>query len=342
MSFIVVGSNYRKSPISVREKIAFRHSGLTQAHQLLKKWADISSAVILSTCNRVEIYAQVHDPAQGVKKIEQFIMRYHRINRDELDRCLYTCANENALKHLMRVAAGIDSMVIGETQIKAQVKNAIAKSEEAGLSNQYFRALCHHALTTAAYIHNTTSINKGKVSVGSVAVDFIQEKKGSLAHAQIVIIGAGKITNLVAQYLKNKDARVVFVATRTFEKARYLADQIGGQAVTSDLLKDYLKDADIVISATASPHFILKQEHVKGINHEVIMLDLAVPRDIDPAIQNNQNIRLFTLDNLKAVIAHNLEKKNVEIKKAERIIDQEAEKLWKEFIKSERVPALLH
>ncbi|MFH1283828.1 MAG: glutamyl-tRNA reductase [bacterium] len=341
MSFIVVGTNYKKSPVEVREKIVFRRSDLPHALFSLKKWTGISTAIILSTCNRVEVYAEVNDIKQGINKIKQFIMLYHRIDRNELDRYLYSYNNEDALKHFMQVSSGLDSMVIGETQIKTQVKNAFEESVRAGLSNENLHTLSRQALKTVNVIHNTTDINKGKVSVGSVAVDFIQEKRGSLANAHIIIIGTGKITNLVTQYLSQKAARIVFVATRTFEKAQYFADQFGGKAVTGDRLKDYLKNADIVISATASPHFILKPEHIKEINHEIFMLDLAVPRDIDPDIQNNQNIRLFTLDDLNEIIAHNKEKKNIEIRKAECIIEHEVEKLWKQNLKLEHVPALL-
>jgi len=342
MSLVVVGTNHKYSPITLREKLSFPKKRLKNALNFLKEAEIFSGAVILSTCNRVEIYASVENSEAGAREIENFISRYYELDKSRLSPYLYIYKGDEALRHLFSVACGLDSLIIGETQILGQVKYGFLESIKADFTDGFLRNIFYSAISFARRIHRDTRISEGKVSIGSVAIDFIKEKTGNLADKNILIIGVGKVTELVLKYLKKENPNIVFISNRTFEKANNLAGRIGARAARFDKLKEYLEEADIAITATASPHFIIKKETLRGvIDHNLLIIDLALPRDVDPEAKNIKNIELFGLEDLDTVIKKNMERKVEEKEKAESLIDIEVQRLWKKYIGSAQEKALL-
>lgn len=357
MSLIVVGTNHKYSPITLREKLAFSKKRLRDALNLLREREVFKGAVILSTCNRVEIYASVEGPTkEGIREIEGFISRYHEIDRGRLTPYLYIYKGREAMRHLVSVASGLDSLILGETQILGQVKSSFLESESVGFIDEFLKEIFYSAISSAKRIHEETKISEGKISIGSVAIDFIKEKIGVLSGKNILIIGVGKVTELVLKYFspppkadapqaqeaKKERPNVVFISNRTFEKAKELAARIGAKAVKFDALKQFLKKADVVITATASPHFIIRKETLEeDISRRLLIIDLALPRDVEPRAKEIKNVDLFCLEDLDPVIKKNIERKSQEAKKAKGIIDVEVEKIWAEFTELEQEPALL-
>lgn len=314
-------------------------------------------AVILSTCNRVEIYARTEDSTRGMEEIEDFISGYHGIDEGAISPYLYGYEGREALRHLFSVSSGLDSLILGETQILGQVKFSFSQAESVGFADGFLRGVFYSAVSIARQIHAETKISEGKVSVGSVAIDFVKEKTGALSSKNILIIGVGKVTELVLKYLKKETPQVVFISNRTFEKAKELASQIGAKVVRFDDLRKFLKKADIVITATASPHFVIKKETLEeaisplrriglrgrepsAIGHKLLLLDLALPRDIEPRVKELDYVDLFGLEDLETVIKKNMERKIQEAEKAKKIIDIEVERLWGELTELEPEPAL--
>lgn len=346
MSFIVVGTNHRHSPIELREKITFSRKRLQDALGFLKETGILKGAIILSTCNRVEIYASTDTPEIGIEEVRNFLSRFYEIDRRKLYPYLYIYRGMDAVRHLFRVSSGLDSLILGELQISGQVKSSFYESERGGFAGYPLKKIFDSAISVTKNIHASTRISEGKVSVGSVAVDFIKEKTGTLSGKNILIIGVGKVTGLVLKYLEKQGQNVVFISNRTFEKARSLANQIGARAVKFDNLKEYLAKADIVITATKSPYFVIKKEtfsyHLSAISQKrLLIVDLALPRDVDPSVREIDRVELFDLEDLGAVIQRNKDRKKLEAEKATEIIDIEAERLWQGLLELEQEKVLL-
>ena len=342
MNFIVVGANHKSSPVEFRERLSLSKSRLKDAILFLKERSVLEGAVILSTCNRVEVYASTRESKAGIKEIEDFISRYYEIDRNRFSRYLYEYKGKRALEHLFSVASGLDSLIIGETQILGQIKIAMSLSEKEGFMDETSFEIFYLAISFARRIHQSTRMSEGKVSVGSVAIDFIKEKIGGLTGKNLLIIGVGKVTELVVKYLEKERSNVVFISNRTFDKARHLAEQINAKVVRFDEVKQYLVKADVVISATASPHFVIKKETLsESPNHKILIIDLALPRDVDPVVGDMENVDLFCLEDLVTVIERNKEKKAREATRLKGIIDREADRQWQRFTKLEQEVALL-
>ncbi|MFH1784571.1 MAG: glutamyl-tRNA reductase [bacterium] len=343
MNFVVVGTNHKYSPVSFRERLSFSSKKLRETLSLLSQKEQFSGAVILSTCNRVEVYVSIKDPQNGVRELEDFISGLYGIDKGELSSYTYSYKKEDAVKHLYSVACGLDSQILGETQILGQLRNAFSKAQSVGSVDEFLQSVFNSADFFAKRIHRQTGISEGRVSVGSLAIDFIKEKfRGSLSEKKVVIIGVGKVTELVLKYLKDEHPDVVFISSRTYAKAKELAGRIEAAIVRFDKLGDFLKEADIVITATGSPHFVIKKSMLEGIkDKKLLVMDLAVPRDVEPGAKELKNIDLFTLEDLDALAKKNIEKKEEEAKKIRHIINTEAKKLWKRLTESEPEPALL-
>lgn len=343
MALIVVGTNHRYSPLSVRERISFSRKRLGQALLFLKEKRSLKGAVILSTCNRVELYASTEDLKEAILELEGFICFYHEISREKISPYLYVHKEKEAARHLFLVASGLDSLILGETQITGQVKYAFSEAEGTGFMDRFLKKIFHSAFCCAKKIRNQTRITEGKVSVASVTLDFIKKKLGTVAGKNILIIGAGKVTELVLRHLEKEASNAIFVSNRTFGRAKELASRIKAKAVRFDRLKQFLKKADVIISATASPHFVVKKEMLENIlNSKLLIIDLALPRDVEPGVKDIEGVELFCLEDLETVIRENRDKKAQEAKRAKEIIDIEVEELWKEVIKLEQEPAPLH
>ena len=338
MNLIVVGTNHKYSPIRIREKISFSKKRLQDALNFLKETGVLKGGVILSTCNRVEIYASTDTPEIAVGGVLNFISRFYEIDEKDLHPYLYIHRDRDVVRHLFRVASGLDSLILGELQILSQVRSALYESEKSGFLGFLLGRIFDSAISAARKIHIETKVSEGRVSVGSVAIDFIRERIGSLSGKKILIIGVGKVTELVLKYLDKENPDVIFISNRTFEKAQSLALEIGARAVRFDNLKQYLKKADIVITATKSPHFIIKKETLGELstNRRLLIIDLALPRDVDPQIRDIEGIELFGLEDLDVVIKKNRDRREQEAEKAEEIIVLEAGRLWQELLKLEQ------
>lgn len=346
---ILIGSNHKSCPIELREKLFFSKKRLKGALLLLRERGVLKGAVILSTCHRVEIYACAEDLKSGIREIEDFISRYHEIDQRIISPYLYIYEEKRAMKHLFSVTSGLDSLILGETQILSQVRFSLSEAESVGFVDEFLRKVFHSAILSVRRIHSETKISEGKVSIGSVAMDFIKQRIGTLSGKNVLIIGVGKVTELILKYLKKEKLNVVFISNRTYNRAKELSCQMGAKAVRFDDLKQFLKDADIVITATASPHFIVKKETLEEIaggrrqakSQKLLILDLAIPWDVDPRAGEIEGVDLFGLEDLDTVSKKNREKKIQEAEKAKEIIDIEVERLWSKLTKLEREPALL-
>ena len=343
MNLIMVGTNHRYSSIELRERLSFSKKSIKNALLFLKERKVLSGAVILSTCNRVEVYASAEDPNIGIREIVSFISRYHEIAVQKFSPSIYIYKGKDAIRHLCYVACGLDSLVLGETQILGQVRSSLIEAELAGFANVPLKYIFYSAISAAKRAQGQTRISEGKASVASVAIDFIKERIGSLSGKNILIVGVGKVTELVLRYLKDEKPNAVFISNRTFDKAKTMAAQIGAKAVRFDDFKKILREADVVITATASPHFVIRRDTFEGpLTHKLLIVDLALPRDVDPRVREIEGVDLFSMEELGAVIKKNIDKKIPEAEKAREIVDIEVARIWNETIKSEREPAPLH
>ncbi len=349
MNFFVIGTNYNYSPLEVREKLSYSRRRLIQAYALLREDQLLRKIVILSTCNRTEFYLSTDSLELAEKRLIDFICQFHGVAEKTAYSYFYKYSNETALRHLLEVTCGLDSLIVGELQILGQVKSAYLAAKEEKSVNKTLKDIFSAALSTAKEVHSKTRVSQGKVSVGSVAVEFIKGRLGSLTDKRILLVGVGKVTELVLKYLKRAKASVIFVSNRTYDKAKVLAEKIAASAVPFDDLKQNLAEADIVITATASKHFIINKDTIESsfknrsdrIAKSLLILDLALPRDVNPEIKQIEDIELFCLEDLDAVIQSNRQKKAQAAKKAQILINREAENLWKKYTESAQEPALL-
>ncbi|MFQ5866899.1 MAG: glutamyl-tRNA reductase [bacterium] len=338
MNLILIGISHKTAPLKIRERFAFSRKRLGEALSKLLEMESIDEAVILSTCNRVEIYTCINDMEMGQVELRNFLVNYHHLEENRNSKYLYLLKDKEAIKHLFRVASGLDSQVIGENQILGQVKSAYLQAKEMGTTNGLFNRLFQKASAVGKLVRTKTRISQGNLSIGKVALKMLEEFWQRLTGKKILIIGTGKIGELVTKYLKDREVSGVFIANRTYENACLLASKVGGKAVRFDRLKEELKEADIVISATASPHLIIKREIISEImelrRKTLVIMDLALPRDVDPEVKNVSNVILYNLDDLNSIIESNHKQRKEEAKRAEKIVEEETEKFVDNFGRS--------
>lgn len=341
MNLIVVGTNHKYSPIELRERISFPKKRLNDALLFLREQVNFSGQVILSTCNRVEIYASSKFAHFGISCIEDFFSIYHEINKERLTPYLYRYINEEAINHLFRVSCGLDSQVLGETQILGQLNFFYKETKRFGFTDRLIDTVFNKTIEIGKLVRVQTKVSSGNISIGSVAINLIKREFAEFTEKKLLLIGAGETSELVSRYLLKENINTLFVTNRTHKKAKKIAKSIGAKPLRFDRLKEILKSVDIVISATASPHVILRKEDLVNINKPLLILDLAVPRDIDPGVREIKGVRLFDLDDLNSVIEENISKRKIEAKKVSDIIDREVNRLWKESIGLELEEVLL-
>lgn len=339
--FLVVGTNHKSSPLTLREKISLSTSKEKEAILFLKEVLGIESGLLLFTCNRLEFYA-LSFREDLLYKVEEFFLKYFKLDKDTLSRYFYCYQDKEALRHLLYVICGLDSLVLGERQILGQVKNALNRSLKLGFSDKQLLKIFTASFSLAKKVFNHTNIGEGKVSVGSVAVDFIKNKLKNLKDKNIFILGVGKVTQLLTNYIKKEKLKVIFVSNRTYERAVSLAQQLQAEAVHFDEFKRYLGYADIIISATACPHFIIKRETLEGkITRPLLILDLAIPRDVSPEVGELPGVELYCLEDLHTVIEENRKRKEKEAKKAKLIIKSKLPQLCQKVLNWEQEKVLL-
>ncbi len=334
MNIQVLGINHKTAPIGIREKLAFPSERLPDALLALKKYDSIEESLILSTCNRVEIYAAVRDIPAGLKSIQSFICNFHKIHHDDIKEYIYLFSDTEAARHLFRVASSLDSMILGETQIFGQVKDAYLKAKECKTISGNLSGLFEEAIKAGKSVRAETGIGKGAVSISSAAIELAKKIFESLEGKKVLIIGAGKIGELVVKNLYSRGIETVLVANRTFQRAQELARSFKGEVVKFEGILDALRGTEVLISSTSAPHFIIDKEKLKLIMRQrnyrpLFIIDLGLPRNIDPGAGEIENVYLYNIDDLAQVRDANIKERLLEAKKAEQIIERHISRLLK-------------
>ncbi|NVN91121.1 MAG: glutamyl-tRNA reductase [Desulfuromonadales bacterium] len=346
MHIIVVGLSHKTASVEIREKVAFSPNLIEKPLQELVALDDIIEGVIISTCNRVEIYATTRDIAGGISRIKRFLADHHRISLESLEQHLYSYHSEAAIRHVFRVASSLDSMVIGEPQILGQIKTAYGYAAEYKSSGIILNRFLHKAFSVAKRVRTETRIASSAVSVAFAAVELARKILGDLSGRTVMLIGAGEMCELAAKHFLNCGASGVMVANRTFSRAERLADEFSGEAVRFEELFDHLHRADIVLSSTGAPHTIIGPKDVELVVRRrkykpMFFIDIAVPRDIDSRVNDVESAYLFTVDDLQEIIQANLAQRNLEASKAEEIIEQEIGQFFRWLSSLESTPTIV-
>jgi len=334
MSIRVIGINHKTAPVAVREKVAFSPDGLIEKLNQIKadnsaenKNSNKNEVVILSTCNRTEIYSSSE---YDFDEISRWFNHQNSIDQQEINKHLYDYTDEQAIQHVMRVASGLDSLVLGEPQILGQLKVALKTASEQKTAGTTLKRLMQHTFSTAKKVRTQTSIGSNPVSVAFAAVNLAKQIFSDLDNKSALLIGAGETIELVGKHLKNTGIGNIVIANRSVENATRLANELGGLGVSLQQITDYLPEADIVISSTAAPLPIIGKGTVewalKQRKHKpIFMVDIAVPRDIEEAVGELDDIYLYTVDDLQSVIEENLSSRQEAAKQAEEMIEVEVE-----------------
>ncbi|MFB3922848.1 MAG: glutamyl-tRNA reductase [Terriglobia bacterium] len=346
MNLLLVGINHRSAPVEVRERMNIQESCLGPALSQLMRRAGIEEGFILSTCNRVEVAARADEAldAQGV--LREFLADYHHFDLAPYEPNLYWYRQQEAVHHLFRVASSLDSMLVGEPQILGQMKRAYAVAREVGALNGTLNEILTQAFAAAKKVRRETAIGTAAVSVSYAAVELAKKIFGSLEGKTIFVIGAGKMSELAAKHLLRSGASTIFVSNRTYERAIELAEAFHGTAIHFEQLLDYVAKADIVISSTGAPHFVVERAQVERMlgarkNRPMFFVDIAVPRDIDPAVNQVDNAFVYDIDDLEQVVDANKKQREREAVWAEEIVREEVEKTMRRLASHELAPTIV-
>lgn len=328
MQIVVAGLNYRTAPVAIREKFTFAEGDLALALKELKETTSVMECVIVGTCNRTELYAVVDRQQLCGHYLRGFFEKWFNIPREQFNKHLYVYENDDAIKHLFRVTSGLDSMVIGETQILGQVRDAFLLSQSEKTTGIIFNTLFKQAITMAKRAHFETGIGENPVSVSYAAVELGKRIFGTYEHKKVLIIGAGKMSELTVKHLYANGADKVIVVNRTLGRAQELAEKFNGVPSTMDKLLTHLEEADIVISSTGAAGLVLTAEQVSGVlqkrrSRPLFMIDIAVPRDLDPRLGEMPNVFLYDIDNLQSLVNSHLEERHKAAVKIEEMITSE-------------------
>ncbi|WP_114418498.1 glutamyl-tRNA reductase [Marinospirillum perlucidum] len=323
MRFLALGINHKTAPVALRERVAFSPSQLEAASQELREHQSIKEAAIVSTCNRTEVYTLVE--AGDAAPLLEWLSHFHGLPLDEVAKHSYIHEDQSAIGHLMRVASGLDSMVLGEPQILGQIKDAYDLAKQNNLLGSGLEGLFQQVFATAKRVRTETGIGTNPVSVAYAAVSLAQKIFSDLRESSALLIGAGETIELVARHLRQAGVSQLVVANRTLDRAQSLVEEVNGQAVTLDAIPNELAKADIVISSTAAPLPILGKGMVERAlklrrHKPIFMVDIAVPRDIEPQVDELDDIFLFTVDDLQEVIDENLAARREAAEQAEHLI----------------------
>jgi glutamyl-tRNA reductase len=328
MHILVIGVNYKTAPVEIRERLTFNEADLAMAIKKLQTKKSILENIILSTCNRTEIYAVVDQLHTGRYYIKEFLSEWFDLDQEEFSPFLNYYEEDAGIEHLLKVSCGLNSMILGETQILGQVRTAFLLAQEYETTGTIFNHLFKQALTVAKRGHSETEIGANAVSVSYAAVELAKKIFGSLDHKHVLILGAGKMGELAAQNLHGSGVRKVTVMNRTYEKAITLAERFSGQAKTMEDLEDSLSDADILISSTGAKEFVITKETVARVakirkGKPLFMVDIAVPRDLDPQIAELENVFLYDIDDLEGIVEANLQERKKAAEKISLMIEKE-------------------
>jgi glutamyl-tRNA reductase len=329
MPLFVIGLSHHSSPVTVRERFAFPEARIPEVLQSLRDSGVASEAVILSTCNRVEIYAVTSlEAPRAFGALQEFLVNCHDY-RDPLTDEIYTLAEPQSLHHLFKVACGLDSMVLGETEILGQLKKAYDLALQKGHTGGRLNKAFQRAFNVAKHIRTETNIQRGSVSVGSAAVELAEKIFSHLGERDVMVIGAGDTSEKTARALLSRGARRILVTNRSHDKAVLLAESLGGKAIPFDNWAEEFEKVDIVISSTSAPHYILDRAKLEPLmklrrNRPLLLIDIAVPRDIEPEVNFLENVFLYNIDDLQAIADGYLKQRQEEVARCEQIIREKA------------------
>ncbi|MFZ0826485.1 MAG: glutamyl-tRNA reductase [Verrucomicrobiia bacterium] len=352
MSVVVIGLSHHSAPVELRERFAFAEAKIPDALKSLRASGIVDEAAILSTCNRVEIYAATSlEPARAFAELKQFLARWGetpdetsaeqnpgsqgrslRRDQDEIGDELYTLAEPQSLHHLFKVACGLDSMVLGETEILGQLKKAYDLALQHRHTGARLNKAFQRAFNVAKHVRTETNIQRGSISVASVAVELAEKIFSSLADREVLVIGAGETSEKTARALLSRGARTIIVANRSHDRAVALAGELGGRAVVFDDWSAEFVKIDIAISSTSAPHHILDRARLEPLmkarqQRPLLLIDIAVPRDIDPEVNFLENVYLYNIDDLQSIAADYLKQRREEVARCEQIIAEKVKGL---------------
>lgn len=327
MHITVCGLNHKSAPIEIREKVSLEHTIDEAVKSLLDK-SVINETVIISTCNRTEIYSVMLDLETGKKEILNYLCGHSGIKLKELEKCIYFYEGKKAIRHLFEVSASLDSMIVGEAQILGQLKESYALAQELQATDTIFNRLFRRAFGVGKRVRSETPIGESAVSISYAAVELAKKVFQDLGGKTVMIVGAGKMSELTARHLKDQGVKQVLVSNRTYDKAVELAKIFNGQAVRfDDIFKEMVK-SDIVISSTAAPHAVILKEDMAPVmknrrNKPIFIIDIAVPRDVEAEVNTLYNVYLYDIDDLQNVVQNNLAERQKAAREAEEIIAEE-------------------
>lgn len=346
MKILVIGLNHKTANVDVRERLAFNGEKLENGVMHLRNISEVKEVALLSTCNRVEIFTCVNNVAAAAENIKKFLSDFHAISRVDFEKSLYVHPDAEAIKHVFRVAASLDSMVVGEPQILGQLKNAFDFALSKKTTGIMLNQLMKKAISTAKRVRTETKIAENAVSISFAAVELAKKIFIDLAGKSFMLLGAGEMAELAARHLVNNGVTDVMVVNRTYDRGCELANEFNGRAVRFENFLDELVHTDIIICSTGAPTYVLQKEQMQRVMKErkhrpVFIIDISVPRNIDPEINKLENVFLYDVDNLQDVVDTNINERRKEADKAEMIIAEEVEKFIRWMSSLDSVPTIV-
>lgn len=329
MTLLALGINHKTAPVSLRERVTFSPESMDQALNSLLQQPLVQGGVVLSTCNRTELYLSVEQQENLHEQLTAWLCNYHKLSPDDVRQSLYWHHGNDAVRHLMRVASGLDSQVLGEPQILGQVKKAFAESQRGQSLSSELERLFQKSFSVAKRVRTETEIGASAVSVAFAACSLARQIFESLSELHVLLVGAGETIELVARHLREHQVKHMIIANRTRERAQSLASEVGAEVITLPEIDARLADADIIISSTASPLPIIGKGMVERAlktrrNQPMLFIDIAIPRDIEPEVGKLSNAYLYSVDDLQAIIQHNMAQRQAAAVQAESIVQQES------------------
>jgi glutamyl-tRNA reductase len=346
MNILIIGLNHKTAEIDIREKLAFDGPKLEEGLLRIRDLHEIKESVIISTCNRVEIYLNAGNAEKATSSIKEFIAGFHDIKKKSLNNALYIHEDIKAVKHIYRVASSLDSMVVGEPQILGQLKEAFEFALKHKTTGILLNRLFKKAISVAKRVRTETRIAENAVSISFAAVELAKKIFTELTGKSFMLLGAGEMAELAAKYIMNSGVEDIRIANRTYETGCQLAKEFSGRAIPFEDYLNELKHSDIVICSTGAPNYILTKSQMHQVmkerkNKPVFLIDISVPRNIDPEINNLDNVYLYDIDDLQGVVDSNILERQKEAKKAEEIIEEEIEIFGKWLASLDSVPTVI-
>ena len=341
MDLMVVGINHKTAPVEIREKFSFREKQIAEANRMLKESANLKENLVLSTCNRVEIYAVGERDKDHFNGIGNFLSRFHNLDISDYKDNIYVYKDKEAIEHLFKVASGLDSMVIGEAEILGQVKKAYNGARESATTGKVLNRLFEKAFNTAKKIRTETFVTRGAVSVSSVAVRLAKKILGKLSDKKVLIIGAGKVGEQLVLYLKKEGIGSILVTNRTLLKAQDLAVRFAAAAVPFEDFRSILTETDIIVTSTGAPHCIIHKDEIVSLmpkrgQRPLFIIDLAVPRDVETEVNKIDNVYLYDIDDLQRTVDETYALRKGELDSCLKIIDDSSGKFI-QWLASEKI-----